>query len=60
LEIIASTSTDEKKFLEGLDLFKSEHDSVAMFLAPLPDFPPAQILVACSAEKQESLVSFLS
>jgi len=48
LEIVASTSTDDEKILEDLDLSRSEHDIVAMFLAPLLDFPPAQIFVACS------------
>ena len=54
------TWTGAKKFLEDLDLFRSEHDSVTMFLAPLPDFPPAQIFVVGSAEKWESLELFLS
>ena len=45
MEIVAHTSTDDKKNLEDLDLSRSEHDIVAMFLAPLQIFPLPRFLL---------------
>jgi len=56
--VVGSSSPGDKQFLEDLDLFRSECDSVTMFLAPLPDFPLAQIFVVCSAEP--GIVSLIS
>jgi len=38
--------------------FRSEHYDVSMFLAPLPDFSPAPIFIACSTEKRRAWYLF--
>jgi len=55
---LSSYFLEYNKFLEDLDLLRSEHCSVSTFLSPFPDFPTAKIFVACRVGKRESLVSF--
>ena len=61
LEMVVSTLTDDKNFLEDLDLFRSERYSVAMFLAPLPDFPcPDFCCLQCRKVGEPGIFSLIS